>query len=128
MSYGRVAGIVIGGVGVAGLGAGIGLLASARGLANQRDELCPPGPGYCYSQEAFEQDHDARVRQRWGLVAGGVGLVALGIGTVLAVLKEDVRVAPQSEVQEREAPDEFSLEVGPVGSGNGVQVVLGGAW
>ncbi len=134
MSSGRIAGIAIGGVGVAGVAAGIGLLASAKGIANERDALCAPGGGYCYSQEAFNKDHDARVMQQWGLVAGGVGLAAVGIGVILAVMQGDVRVDPDDqESQEKnkkqpENSDEFSLNFGPTNNGNGFQVVMGGVW
>lgn len=132
MSTGRVAGIVIGGVGVAGVAASIGMLVSAKGMANDRDALCPPGGGACWSQEAFNKDHDARVMQNWGLVAGGVGVAALAAGLALALVNGDVTVDPEEQPgkapKSKDKSDEFSLNVGPTSSGSGFQIVMGGVW
>ncbi len=130
MASGRIGGIAIGGVGVAALAASAGLLVRAMDLAAERNALCPPGTGYCYSQPAFDKDHEARVLQQWGLVLGGVGLAAAALGAGLAAMSPDtVPEDPQSSGApgpRASGPEDLSFDVGP--TGGGLQVVIGGTW
>jgi hypothetical protein len=80
----RIAGFVVGGVGVAALGTAIGLGAAMAHDTSSRDSLCPAGTP-CSNQRAFDEDHAARLDQQWMLVTGGVAVAALAVGVVLIV-------------------------------------------
>ena len=75
-------GLLAAGLGSAGTAVFFGL--KAKGLAGDRDALCPPGQA-CYSQAAFDADHDARASQQLAAITGIAGALAVGTGAVLLI-------------------------------------------
>ena len=112
----RIAGFVVGGVGVVGVGAAVALGIAMSENAGNRDALCPPGTP-CGNQKAFDEDHAARLDQQWMFVAGGVGIVALATGTYLILTSHD---APPS------AAHNLHVDVGT--SSGGAAFRLLGRW
>ncbi len=73
-------GVVVGVVGVGGVGVGVTLLVLASSLSSRSktEDTATPGSGHSDYQAAVGD-------QTAGFVAGGVGIVALGVGTFLLV-------------------------------------------
>ncbi len=112
----RIAGFVVGGAGVVGVGAAVALGIAMSENAGNRDSLCPPA-NPCGNQKAFDEDHAARLDQQWMFVAGGVGIVALATGTYLVLTSRD---APPS------AARNVHVDVGA--SSSGATFRLQGRW
>ena len=78
----KTVGVVVAAVGVVGVGVAIGTGLHAMSDASQRDSLCTPGVA-CYSQQAFNLNHDAQVFQLVAILSGVAGGVAIGVGGFL---------------------------------------------
>jgi hypothetical protein len=112
----RIAGFVVGGVGVVGVGAAVALGIAMAEHASDRDALCPPASP-CGNQRAFDDDHAARLDQQWMFVAGAVGIAALATGTYLILTSHD---APPSAAR--------NLHVDATASSGGATLRLQGRW
>ena len=112
----RIAGFVVGGAGVVGVGVAVALGVATAQNASDRDALCPPA-NLCGNQKAFDEDHAARLDQQWMLVAGGVGIVALATGTYLLLTSHG---APHSSVG--------NLHVDATASSGSAALHLQGRW
>jgi hypothetical protein len=77
----RIAGIAVGSVGVASLGAGAGLTALAFSAYAQSSRYCPSG-NQCY-QHGLDLRNDARGALAGAYAAFGVGVAAVTVGAVL---------------------------------------------
>lgn len=73
---------VLGGVGVAALGTGVGLGFAAKSKNDEARELCGGGTTGCPSQ-TLDRSDDADSLATLGTIAGTVGLVSLAVGAVL---------------------------------------------
>ena len=102
----RRLGLVVGGVGVAGLGAGIAIGLVAKG--RYADAGCDGG--VCATSADLDAANDARSLGTVGTLVGGVGAVAIAAGAVLWLT----------------APKARSLEVAPTASADGAGVVVVG--
>ncbi|MBK7194103.1 MAG: hypothetical protein IPH80_16610 [Myxococcales bacterium] len=102
----RRLGLVVGGVGVAGLGAGIAIGLVAKG--RYADAGCDGG--VCATSADLDAANDARSLGTVGTIVGGVGAVAIAAGAVLWLT----------------APKARSLEVAPTASADGAGVVVVG--
>jgi hypothetical protein len=112
----RIAGFVVGGAGIAGVGAAVALgVATATNVSN-RNALCPPA-NPCGNQKAFDQDRAARLDQQWMFIAGGVGIVALATGVALIATSHD---APPSAAS--------ALHVDVAATPGGAAFRLRGVW
>jgi hypothetical protein len=102
----RRLGLIVGGVGVAALGAGVGL-----GLKANADypHGCTDEPGGCTAAQVNAAD-DARALGNLGTVVGAVGVAAVAAGAVLYLT----------------APRARAVEVAPNVSGSGATVVVRG--
>jgi hypothetical protein len=109
----RTLGFVVGGVGLAGVGVGITMLVLANSLASRSDSENAATPGSGHS------DHEAAVSdQLIGLIVGGVGVAALGVGTVLVLTsghRASAGTAPAPSASVRLTPS-----IGPRSAGLGV--------
>lgn len=85
-------GFVIGGIGVAVLGAGIGLGVKAMLDAGEADDICPESE--CNSQEAVDLSSQANTFSIIGWVGIGVGVAAVTTGIVLIALPSSDGSAP----------------------------------
>lgn len=89
---------IIGGVGVAALGAGVGLGVKAKG--DYDDAGCTDG--VCPDRESLQRADDARSLGNLGTVVGGVGVAALTAGVVLwltAPSARTVEVMPTASLE-----------------------------
>ena len=89
---------IIGGVGVAALGAGVGLGVKAKG--DYDDAGCTDG--VCPDRESLQRADDARSLGNLGTVVGGVGVAALTAGVVLwltAPSARTVEVIPTASLE-----------------------------
>jgi hypothetical protein len=112
----RTAGFIVGGVGLAGVGVGITLLVLASSLSDRSDseDAAVPGSGH--------SDHEAAVSdQLIGLIVGGVGVAALGVGAVLVLTGSGHQStsAPGTSASVRLTP-----LVGPQHAGLGVSAIF----
>lgn len=82
------------GVGVIGLGLATYFGLSARGHADERDKICPPGTP-CDRQSAFDEHDDAKSAQTMMFVSGGVGVVAAGVGAYFLLTAPSASSAPK---------------------------------
>ncbi len=87
-------GWVIGGVGVAILGAGVGLGVKAMLDAGEADDICPEVE--CGSQEAVDLSSQANTFSIIGWVGIGVGVAAVTTGIVLIALPSSDGAAPSA--------------------------------
>jgi hypothetical protein len=97
----RVAGFVVGGVGLVAVAVGVVLAIEAGSNSSDRDALCPPGMP-CGVQRAFDFDHAARVDQQVSVISLIGGALAVGAGTYLVLTSKPshatataVRLAPE---------------------------------
>jgi tetratricopeptide (TPR) repeat protein len=119
----RVAGLIVGGVGVLGLGAS-GLFAIlAKNKYNDSLQNCPSNPNVC-TQTGVNQRNDALTDGNVASIAFGVGAAALVGGVVLYLTAPSA----SSTASGAASGGVRNLQVSPlVGLGTG-GAVLGGAW
>jgi len=114
----RTAGFVVGGIGLA-LGVGAVLFeAHAISLSNKADDDAraanAAGSDSAYRAAASEHD-DAVASQRFAILTGVGGVVAIGVGAVLVLRRSTHRTAGQ-------------LHLAPTASRGGAGLSLGGCW
>ena len=106
----RRLGLIVGGVGVAGLGAGVVIGVLAKGKYDDAiDAHCPGSPPVCDATGLAEVD-DARSQGTLGTIVGGVGVAAIAAGAVLWLT----------------APGARTVEITPAASADGAGVTVSG--
>jgi hypothetical protein len=109
----RTAGFVAGGVGLAGIAVGAVMLGLASSLSNRGNTEILSG-----QVQTGQNDHDAAVSdQTIGLIAGGAGVVALGVGIVLILTAGSHHSAP---ARSGITALRIRPEIGPSGAGLGL--------
>lgn len=106
----RRLGLIVGGVGVAGLGAGVVIGVLAKGKYDDAIAAhCPGNPPVCDATGVAEVD-DARSLGTLGTLVGGVGVAAIAAGAVLWLT----------------APGTRTVEITPTASADGAGVTVSG--
>jgi hypothetical protein len=113
----RTTGYVVGAIGIAGIATGVVLLARASALDTQsRDEaakanlLVPADPTL---KSAAISDHDAAItHQTIGLVAGGVGAAAIGVGLYLVFASRAEDKSRALHLTPRLGPSHAGIDIG----------------
>jgi hypothetical protein len=101
-SVGRVAGFVLGGAGVLGLGVGALFDIHAHRLAGQRDDAARAGD----ASGTASLNRDAHAAQTTAFIVGGASLVALGGGIALVVRSHR---APEASIAPQFGPGQVGL-------------------
>jgi hypothetical protein len=81
------------GIGLAGVATGVGLLLAASDIDSQIDDLLATRPHEVMTNESEERDL-ASQRRMLGYIAGGVGIAAAILGTVLYLTRDADEVRP----------------------------------
>jgi hypothetical protein len=113
----RTAGWITAGAGVATLGVAAYFGIRTLSLKSDRDAICAPGVP-CTSQEAFDDDHQARIDQLVALVLTGVGAAAVGVGAWLVLSSPRAATASPGRAAARLR---LVPHVGPAGAGMSMQ-------
>ncbi len=115
----RIAGWAVGGVGLAALGVGAGLMLRAHLIVDEAEPYCPDGENACLP-EGVRLRGEAQTNERAGIALLAVGGAALATGAVLLGLGY-ANEAPDDDLLDRMALTPF---VGPQGGG----MVLSGSF
>lgn len=97
----RIAGWTVGGVGLAALGVGAGLMLRAHLIVDEAEPYCPDGPNACLP-EGVELRSEAQTNERAGIALLAVGGAALATGAVLLGLGY-ANEAPDDDILDRMA-------------------------
>jgi hypothetical protein len=114
------AGLVLGGVGIAGLAVGTVAAVTFQTRNSRAKDICPAGYN-CTLAEIDKHDRlldEAKTARNWALVGFGVGAVALAGGTVLYL----------SDPARQEGPSRARWSVGPAFGLGGWGAVARGSW